>query len=112
MDNIDSGVIYIIVAIQVIALITLIALLVAMLRCIYLIDKNIKQKQGVLFNPVKPIKGVYTNTPVYPMPKLVKKETKEDLNVSGYKTQAEANEEKAKVNTPDIDELLPTQDDV
>lgn len=103
-------IIHVIVLIQVLALVLLGSLLVAVIWCIKLIDRSIKQRERILFNPSEPMprsfKATATATPIeYPNKNI--KPIEELPNVSGYKTQAQAEEEKLRAQAPDIEDLLP-----
>lgn len=93
------------------SLIVLIALLVAVIQCIRLIDKSIRQRESVLHNPAKELPKFKSGMSDIKYPFETKVELYEDIpNVMGYKTQAKADEEKAKSKAPDIEDLLPTTD--
>ncbi|MGV8142940.1 MAG: hypothetical protein ACP5NS_04905 [Candidatus Pacearchaeota archaeon] len=100
-------IIHAIVVIQVIAVLFLGALLIAVLQCIRLIDKSIRQREKLLFNASDPMPRTFqataTQTPLkYPVENLVP-----ESNVSGYKTQAQADAERLRAQAPDVEDLLP-----
>lgn len=101
-------IIHAIVVIQVVAVVLLAALLIAVLQCIRLIDRSIRQRENLLFNASDPMLKTFKATAYsnveYPSEKL---KPIEESNVSGYKTQAQAEAERLRAQAPDVEDLLP-----